>query len=133
MDFMGIMSTEFNSGGYLTHTPREAMVMECLSAFSDALDVYLTADTYHSEMVNFLGDRFERVPRWQRLADDTTQAFAEISEIKIKHSSLTGGAGAAAHIVFLITACYSLELCIQMLISFLFSFAFHFSSFHSYL
>ena len=34
---------------------------------------------------------------------------------------------------FLISACYSLELCIQMLISFFFSFAFHFSSFHSYL
>ena len=30
---------------------------------------------------------------------------------------------------FLISSCYSLELCIQMLISFLFSFAFHFSSF----
>ena len=34
---------------------------------------------------------------------------------------------------FLISPCYSFELCIQMLISFLFSFAFHFSSFHSYL
>ena len=34
---------------------------------------------------------------------------------------------------FLISPCYSLELCIQMLISFLSSFAFHFSSFHSYL
>ena len=34
--------------------------------------------------------------------------------------------------VFLISTCYSLELCIQMGISFLFSFAFHFSSFHSY-
>ena len=33
---------------------------------------------------------------------------------------------------FLISSCYSLELCIQMLISFLFSFAFHLSSFHSY-
>ena len=33
---------------------------------------------------------------------------------------------------FLISPCYSLELCIQMLISFLFSFAFRFSSFHSY-
>ena len=33
---------------------------------------------------------------------------------------------------FLISPCSSLELCIQMLISFLFSFAFHFSSFHSY-
>ena len=31
------------------------------------------------------------------------------------------------------TTCYSLELCIQMGISFLFSFAFSFSSFHSYL
>ena len=34
---------------------------------------------------------------------------------------------------FLVSSCYSLELCIQMLISFLFSFAFHLSSFHSYL
>ena len=32
-----------------------------------------------------------------------------------------------------ISSCYSLELCIQMGISFLFSFAFHFSSFLSYL
>ena len=30
---------------------------------------------------------------------------------------------------FLISPCYSLELCVQMLISFLFSFAFHLSSF----
>ena len=34
---------------------------------------------------------------------------------------------------FLISLCYSLELCIQMGISFLFSFAFRFPSFHSYL
>ena len=34
---------------------------------------------------------------------------------------------------FLISSCYSFELCIQMLISFLFSFAFHFSSFHSWI
>jgi len=34
---------------------------------------------------------------------------------------------------FLFSPCYSLELCIQMFISFLFSFAFRFSSFHSYL
>ena len=33
---------------------------------------------------------------------------------------------------FLISPCYSLELCIQMLIYFLFSFAFHFYSFLSY-
>ena len=34
---------------------------------------------------------------------------------------------------FLISSCYSLELCIQMGISFLFSFAFSFSSFLGYL
>ena len=34
---------------------------------------------------------------------------------------------------FLISPCYSLELCIQMGISFLFSFVFHFSSFLNYL
>ena len=34
---------------------------------------------------------------------------------------------------FLISSCYSLELCSQMGLSFLFSFAFYFSSFHSYL
>ena len=34
---------------------------------------------------------------------------------------------------FLISPCYSLELCLQMDISFLFSLTFHFSSFHSYL
>ena len=34
---------------------------------------------------------------------------------------------------FLVSPCYSLELCIQMGVSFLFSFAFSFSSFLSYL
>ncbi|MEH9278103.1 hypothetical protein, partial [Klebsiella quasipneumoniae] len=34
---------------------------------------------------------------------------------------------------FLISSWYSLELCIQMLLSFLFSFAFSFTSFLSYL
>ena len=33
---------------------------------------------------------------------------------------------------FLISPCFSLELCIQMGVSFIFSFAFCFSSFHSY-
>ena len=35
--------------------------------------------------------------------------------------------------ILAISPCYSLELCIQMGVSFLFSFAFHFSYFHSYL
>ena len=88
MDFMGIMSTEFNSGGFKTFTPRESLVFECLGTFADAMDLYLTADTYHADIVSL--PNYEKIPRWQRLADDCTQAFAEVSEIKIKHSSLSG-------------------------------------------
>ena len=91
MDFMGIMSTEFNSGGHKTFTPRDAMVLEVLSTYADASDVFLSSDTYHNELVAL--PNYEKVPRWQRLADDCTQAFAEVSEIKIKHSSLSGTGG----------------------------------------
>lgn len=97
MDFMQRMSTEFNSGGYKTFTPREALSLTVLSAFSDATDLYLSSDTFHNDLVAL--PKYSAVPFWQRMADDTIQGFAEISEIKIKHSALTGGAGAAAHIV----------------------------------
>ena len=97
MDFMQRMSTEFNSGGYKTFTPREALSLTVLSAFSDATDLYLSSDTFHNDLVAL--PKYSAVPFWQRMADDTVQGFAEISEIKIKHSALTGGAGAAAHIV----------------------------------
>lgn len=97
MDFMQRMSTEFNSGGYKTFTPREALSLTVLSAFSDATDLYLSSDTFHNDLVAL--PKYSAVPFWQRMADDTIQGFEEISEIKIKHSALTGGAGAAAHIV----------------------------------
>lgn len=97
MDFMQRMSTEFNSAGYKTFTPREALSLTVLSAFSDATDLYLSSDTFHNDLVAL--PKYSAVPFWQRMADDTKQGFAEISEIKIKHSALTGGAGAAAHIV----------------------------------
>lgn len=88
LDFMGVMSTEFNSGGYKTFTDRDNMVLEVLATFADATDVYLTADTFHDELVSL--PNYERIPRWQRLADDTVQGFGEVSEIKIKHSALSG-------------------------------------------
>lgn len=93
MEFMGVMSTEFNSGGYLTFTDRDSMVLEILGTVADALSVYLSSDTYHAEMVDFLGNNYERVPRWQYMADDTVQGFSEISAIKIKHAALSGTGG----------------------------------------
>ena len=62
-----------------------------------------------------------------------------MEEIKLPNSSLSHSIVFLYFFVliteegFLISSCYSLELCIQMLISFLFSFAFCFSSFQSYL
>ena len=88
MDFMQRMSTEFNSGGHKTFTPKEALSLTVLSAYSDAVDVYLSSDTFHNELVSL--PLFTAVPFWQRMADDTVQGFDEISEIKIKHSSLSG-------------------------------------------
>ena len=53
--------------------------------------------------------------------------------LKLTHPGCQRGWRQIAEEGFLISSCYSLELCIQMLISFLFSFAFHVFSFHSYL
>lgn len=97
IDNMRNMSVNYNPGGYLTFTDDANLVVECLSRYASANDTYLSSDTFHNELVAL--PRFERVSRWQYSADDVTQAFDEISSIKVKHSSLTGGAGAAAHIV----------------------------------
>ena len=88
MDFMQRMSTEFNSGGFKTFTPKDSLTLEVISAFSDATDLYLSSDTFHNELVSL--PKYTAVPYWQRMADDTTQGFTEISEIKIKHSALSG-------------------------------------------
>lgn len=88
IEFMGVMSTEFNSGGYLTFTDKENLVLECLGTYASSNDLYLTADTFHQELTQL--PNYVRIPRWQYMADDTKQGFDEISAIKIKHSSLSG-------------------------------------------
>lgn len=98
IDAMQSMSKAFNSGGYMTFTDRDtALVCEVLGRYADASDLYLSADTFHNDLVAL--PKYERVSRWQYMSNDTAQAFDEVSAIKIKHSALTGGAGAAAHIV----------------------------------
>lgn len=97
IDAMQSMGKAFNSGAYMTFTDRDSLVCEMLGRYADASDVYLSADTFHNELVAL--PRYERVSRWQYMSNDTAQAFDEVSAIKIKHSALTGGAGAAAHIV----------------------------------
>lgn len=91
IEFMESMSTQFNAGGYLTFTDRDNLVLECLGTYASANDLYLTADTFHDELTRL--PNYERVARWQYMADDTVQGFDEISAIKIKHSALAGTGG----------------------------------------
>src|SRR5574337_130309 len=61
---------------------------------------------------------------------DISNFLEEISSLS--HSVVFHFVALIAEEGFLISPCYSLELCLQMGIFFLFSFAFHFPSFHSY-
>lgn len=97
IDNMQAMSVNYNAGGYLTFTDRDNLVVEILSRFGAAFDTYLSADTFHNELVEL--PRYESVPRWQYSPADVTQGFEDVSSIKIKHEALTGGDGDAAHIV----------------------------------
>ena len=91
IDAMQSMGKAFNSGSYMTFTDRDSLVCEMLGRYADASDVYLSADTFHNELVAL--PRYERVSRWQYMSNDTAQTFLEVSAIKIKHSSLSGTGG----------------------------------------
>ena len=90
-----------------------------------------TKGTFHAKM----GSIKDRNGRDLTEAEDIKKKLQEYTEKPYKkdlhdpdnHDGVITDEG------FLISSCYSLELCIQMFISFLFSFAFHFSSFHRYL
>lgn len=81
---MGVMSTVFNKEGYETFTSKENMVVEMLTEFASASDMYLQADTFHNELTKL--PNFETVPFWQ--TSGKSFAFADCSKISIKHDDL---------------------------------------------
>lgn len=84
IDNMGKMSTVFNKAGYETFTSKDNMVVEMLSQFASASDMYLQADTFHNELTKL--PNFEKVPFWQNSGENF--AFADTSKISIKHTDL---------------------------------------------
>ncbi|MBO7732091.1 MAG: hypothetical protein J6S67_06055 [Methanobrevibacter sp.] len=82
---MGKMSTIYNNGGYNTFTSKDKMVVELLSEFATATDMYLQSDTFHDELTKL--PNFERVPFWQ--SSGQTFAFDDCSKIDIDHDDLT--------------------------------------------
>lgn len=76
---MSKMSTIFSPTKATRFTPIDTLVCEVLDSFSTACDSYLTADTYHAEMVKL--PLYNSVTSWQH---DGDFSFATTSSIKIK-------------------------------------------------
>lgn len=85
IDNMKKMSTVFNAKNYETFTPSDKMVVEMLSQFARACDMYLQADTFHNDLVSL--PNFESVPFWQNSGDFN---FTATSAINVKNSGITG-------------------------------------------
>lgn len=82
VDNMGKMSTAFNKAGYSTFTSKDNMVVEMLSQFASASDMYLQSDTFHNELTQL--PKYEKVPFWQ--SSGKSFEFADCSKIDVKHA-----------------------------------------------
>lgn len=87
---MGMMTTVFNKMEYETYTPTDMLVVEMLTEFAKASDVYLQADTFHNELVKL--PNFERVPFWQSPGSKDF-AFADCSKINVQNSEFAENVG----------------------------------------
>lgn len=81
---MGVMSTAYNKAGYSTFTSKENMVVEMLSQFASASDMYLQSDTFHNELTKL--PNYESVPFWQ--SSGKSFAFDDCSKISITNDDL---------------------------------------------
>ena len=88
IDNMSVMSSVYNKEHYHTFTSSENLVVEMLSHFVSASEMYLQADTFHNDLVGL--PNFESVPYWQGSGE--TFDFAHASAINIIHSDINEGA-----------------------------------------
>ena len=91
IDNMGSMSTVYNKAGYATFTTKENLVVEMLSHYASANDMYLQADTFHNELTKL--PNFEKVPYWQ--SSGQKFSFESCSSIKVKHNDFVTGDNAS--------------------------------------
>lgn len=84
IDNIATMSTVYNTDGYNTFTSKENVVVEMLSHFASASDMYLQADTFHNELTKL--PNFEKIAYWQGSGKDFK--LADCSSIDVKHNDL---------------------------------------------
>lgn len=87
VDNMTVMSTRFNCDGYNTFTSKDNLVVEMLSEFASATDMYLQADTFHDELVKL--PNYEKIPFWQ--GSGSSFKFEDCSKINVTHADMEGG------------------------------------------
>lgn len=88
IDHMKNMSTAFNKLGYETFTTKDRLVVEMLSHFAKATDMYLQADTFHNELTKL--PNYESVSFWQ--TSGKAFSFADCSKISIKNDGISENA-----------------------------------------
>lgn len=103
IDHMSGMSTLFNSQGYETFTDRENLVVEILSQFENAFNMYLKADTFHEELVSL--PMHEKVKYWQgsgsAFSFDDTSSIDITNDALITATNLTGNVKQTGIVCFL--------------------------------
>lgn len=82
---MAEMSTVYSKNSYETFTDSARLVVEILSEFALASDMYLQADTFHDDLVKL--PNYEKIPFWQ--SSGKKFAFADTSKIAIEHDDLS--------------------------------------------
>lgn len=84
IDQMKNISVVYSPFEWETFTPENKLVLEALTKFVSAFDVYLQADTFHNELTKL--PNFEKVSFWQ--SSGKSYAFEDVSKINIKNSAL---------------------------------------------
>ena len=77
------MSKVYNKAGYATFTDQDKLVVEMLSHFVAASEMYLQSDTFHNELVAL--PNFEDIPAWQ--ATGAAFSFSDCAAINVKNGS----------------------------------------------
>ena len=86
-DYIGKMSTMFNTANKARFTPEEYKVLQVLSAFEKRMQFHALSDVYHNELANLPGH--QSVAYWQGFGNGGT--WSEVSKIVVKPSSYTEG------------------------------------------
>ncbi|MBP5410812.1 MAG: hypothetical protein J6Y26_02765 [Lachnospiraceae bacterium] len=86
-DYIGRMSTMFNTANKARFTPEDRKVLQVLSAFEKRMQFHALSDVYHDELAALPGH--QSVAYWQGFGNGGS--WSEVSKIIVKPTSYTEG------------------------------------------